>query len=200
MGSIGGISAFGSQAFNRLQKSNLPKSVTALEAAEKVRLGPIGKTEQQIHLEKAKEMNEAGSAKESLHEKVTRQAAEDPEKTNLHLALIKKKNSQPFDPMEALAKGGDDSSPVKQKSSTDGVGTDELALAGSKRNAQVAQANAKASLKNSQQFGSAFNPGSTSNMSKSFFSGGKDVSGYDPNGKAVKSGGMPVGGVLNVMA
>lgn len=200
MGSIGGISAFGSQAVNRFQKSNMPKSLTALEAAEQVRLGPIGKTEQQIHLEKAKEMAEAGSAKESLHEKVTRQAAENPEKTNLHLALIEKKNSQPFDPMEALAKGGDDPLSVKQKSSTDGIGSDELALAGSKRNAKVAQANSKASLENSQRFGSAFDPGSSSNMSKSFFSGAKDVSGYDPNGNAVKSGGKPVGGVLNVMA
>ena len=57
MGSIGAISAFGSQAMQqRLHQSKSPKALTALEFAEKIRMGPVGKTEQQLHLEKAKEM------------------------------------------------------------------------------------------------------------------------------------------------
>lgn len=201
MGSIGGTSAFGSQAFNnRLKKSTTPKSMTALEAAEKVRMGPVGKTEQQIHLQKAKEMSESGQPKESLHAKVSKEAAENPEKANLHLALIQKKNAQPYDPMEALVKGKQDAGPAQQKTSLDGPNSDDLALAGSKQNAEVSKSNSKASLENSKRFGSAFDSGSSANMSKSFFSSMKNASGYDPNGQALRSGSSPVGGVLNVMA
>ena len=201
MGSIGGVSAFGSQAMNsRLKKSTMPKSLTALEVAEKVRMGPVGKTEQQIHLEKAKEMAEAGKPEESLHAKVSKEAAENPEKANLHLALIKKKNAQPYDPMDALAKAKSDPAGPKAKSPIDGPSADDLALEGSKRNAEVSKSNSKASMENSKQFGAAFDPGSAANMSKSFFTSMKNASGYDPNGHALRSGSLPVGGVLNVMA
>lgn len=201
MGSIGGISAFGSQAMqSRLKKATAPKSLTALEVAEKVRMGPVGKTEQQIHLEKAKEMAESGQPKESLHAKVSKEAAENPEKANLHLALIKKKNAQPYDPMEALAKGADNAGPAKQKTSVDGLNSDDLALEGAKRNAEVSKSNSKAPLENSKRFGAAFDSGSTANMAKNFFSSMKNASGYDPNGHALRSGSLPVGGVLNVMA
>jgi hypothetical protein len=194
MGSIGGVSAFGSQAFNsRLKKSTMPKSMTALEVAEKVRMGPVGKTEQKIHLEKANEMAKSGQPEESLHARLSKEAVENPEKGNLHLALIKKKNAQPYDPMEALAKGKQDAGPAQQATSLDGPNADDLALEGSKRNAEVRKSNSKASLENFERFGGA-------NTSKSLFTSMKNASGYDPNGHALSSGSLPVGGVLNVMA
>ena len=68
MGSIGAISAFGSQAVQqRLQQSNVAKPLTALEHAKRIRLGPVGKTEQALHLEKALEMaNSKGLSKHTL--------------------------------------------------------------------------------------------------------------------------------------
>ena len=201
MGSIGAISAFGSQAMQqRLNQSQSPKAQTALEFAEKIRMGPVGKSEQALHLEKAKEMAESGQVKETLHEKVTREAAQEPDKANLHLALIKKKAEQPYDPMDVLANPLANSGPAKQKSSTDAVGTEELAQGVSDRNAKVAQANAKAAIEVAKRFGAVFDSGNADNMAKSFFSGGKDVSGYDPNGHALKQASSPVGGVLNLMA
>lgn len=201
MGSIGAISAFGSQAMQqRLHQSKSPKALTALEFAEKIRMGPVGKTEQQLHLEKAKEMAEGGQVKESLHEKVTRETAENPEKANLHLALIKKKSEQAYDPMDVLANPLESSGPAKQKSSTDAVGTEELAQGVSDRNAKVAQANAKAAIEIAKRFGAMFDSENADNTSKSYFNGGKDVSGYDPNGHALKQASSPVGGVLNLMA
>ena len=72
MGSIAAISAFGSQVMqHRLQQSSQAKQLTAVEYAKKVRLGPVGKTEQELHFEKAKEMAENGQIEESLHAKVT---------------------------------------------------------------------------------------------------------------------------------
>ena len=201
MGSIGAISAFGSQAIQqRMQQSRNPKALTALEFAEKIRMGPVGKTEQQLHLEKAKEMAESGQVKETLHEKVTREAAEDPEKANLHLALIKKKNEQPYDPMDVLANPLASNGPAKQKTATDAVGAEELAQGVADRHAKVARQNAKEAIEVAKRFGAVFDSGSAENMSKNFFSGGKDVSGYDPNGHALKVASSPIGGVLNLMA
>ena len=201
MGSIGAISAFGNQAMqHRLSQSKSPKPLTALELAEKVRTGPVGKTEQQLHLEKAKEMAEGGQVKESLHEKVTRESAESPEKANLHLALIRKQAEQTYDPMDVLANPLANSGPAKQKSSTDSMGTEELAQGVANRNAKVAQANAKAAVDVAKRFGAVFDSGSDANMSQSFFSGGKDVSGYGPNGHALKQASSPIGSVLNLMA
>ena len=201
MGSIGAISAFGSQAVQqRLQQSKIAKPLTALEHAKKIRLGPVGKTEQELHLEKALEMAKNGNVQESLHAKVTREALEDPEKGNLHLALIKKKAEQPYDPMDVLANPLAQAGPAKQKTNLDGMNADELGKGVADRNVKVAEANARAAIENAKRFGAMFDSGSAENMSKNFFSGGKDVSGYDPNGHALKQASSPVGGVLNVMA
>lgn len=201
MGSIAAISAFGSQAMqHRLQQSSQAKQLTAVEYAKKVRLGPVGKTEQELHFEKAKEMAENGQIKESLHAKVTREAAENPEKANLHLALIKKKAEQTYDPMDVLSNPLENAGPAKQKTAVDGVDADDLGQNAADRSKKVAEANARAAIENAKRFGAVFDSNSAENMSKSFFSGGKDVSGYDPNGHALKQASSPVGGVLNVMA
>lgn len=188
MSSIGSISAFGSQAVtNRFQKSTSPKVPTVLEAAEKLRTGPVGKSEQTLHLEKSKEMARAGKKEESLHEKVTRESAQEPDKHNLHLALMEKRNSEP---VQSLG----------QKNTAEGITSAELAQGVADRNAKVAASNSKASQENAQKFGSAFDTQTPENMAKKMFNSGNAASGYEANGQARYSSALPVGGVLNTIA
>ena len=86
MSSIGAIGSYGSSYADR----SMP---LAAKIRKKIQDNG-GKTEQQLHFEKAKEMAELNNPKESLHVKLTREALEKQD-ASLHLKLTKEKNEKP---------------------------------------------------------------------------------------------------------
>ena len=123
MGSIGAISAFGSQAVQqRLQQSNVAKPLTALEHAKKIRMGPVGKTEQALHLEKALEMAKNGHVKEISSRQSNPRGVRRSGKGEFTFDAHQEEERAALRPNGCVGNPLAQPGPAKQKTATDGMG------------------------------------------------------------------------------
>ena len=166
-----------------------------------------GKSEAEIHLEKAKEQAKADNPEESLHMRITREANENQDKS-LHLKLTKELNEKPAhlnannihmqitkeqaDPNKQKVDGLSvkQSDPAAQGTAVDGLSAQDMGNA-------VAERTLANSLRSTAN---RFDPTSFENQGMEGLRRQRDVESYDPNGQAVRASSQQAGALLDVIA
>ena len=216
MSSIGAIGSYGG--------SSMDRSMPLAAKLRKKLQDNGGKTEQQLHFEKAKEMAELNNQEESLHVKLTREALEKADES-LHLKLTRERNEKPAHldasnvharlTEEAVTKSKQEaasekaaeavasqSSPAKQAMAAVQGDPAQQATAVDAPSTYELGEEAAVKTHNSRQRAAAgrFDPTSFANQGAEALRRQREVEAYDPAGHAVRASGLQPGALLNVFA